>query len=125
MKQIKNTMNAIAFPKEYEKNELPSCTLPDQTLPIRTILERYARGLPIDGVQKQGTYHFDSQGNQINEVLPDPKRLDLAELEAYRKMYQQELNDLRNRAVSSKQSAPTGPLEPTENSNTPTGPIIS
>lgn len=35
----------------------PSETVPDQTMDVRTILKRYARGLPITGNAKSPEYH--------------------------------------------------------------------
>ena len=49
---------------------MPSMTIPDQTMSLRQILDRYARGLPIAGVKVP---QFDD--GEIE--MPDPRTLDL------------------------------------------------
>lgn len=51
-----------------------SKTLPDQTMDLKTILDRYARGLPITGNSQQPIYEGE-EGFAI-----DPRTLDLSEL---------------------------------------------
>ena len=48
MLQIKNYLNRDSFPKKYKEFTMPSETVPDQSLTMRQILDRYARGLPLD-----------------------------------------------------------------------------
>ena len=59
----------------------PSLTIPDQTMSIKEILERYARGLPMDG--KVPIYEGD-EGDGI-----DPRRLDLSERAELQAQYTQ------------------------------------
>lgn len=60
-----------------EINFLPSLTVPDQVLSIRQIMDRFSRGLPIDGEQF-AVYHGE------DFELPDFSRMDLAEIQEYR-----------------------------------------
>jgi len=53
----------------------PSLTVPDQTMSIRTIMERYARGLPIDG-QKTPIYDTENLSTGL-----DPRKLDLVDIQ--------------------------------------------
>ena len=87
---IKHSMNAHTFIKVYESNYQPSLTIPDQTMSIRTILERHSRGLPIDGIK---TPIYEGEEND----LPDWRRLDLAEREELAHLYQNEIKDIKNR----------------------------
>lgn len=87
---IKHSMNAHTFPKKYEKNNQPSLTVPDQTMSIRTILERHSRGLPIDGVKVP-------IWNGEEDDMPDFRTLDLAEREQLADHYKQELQSIKNR----------------------------
>ena len=80
-----------------EVNNLPSETIPDQSMSIRTILERYSRGLPISGERTP----IWQQGEDYND-LPDPKTLDLSERQEYAELYQQELKDLKKSWKSEK-----------------------
>lgn len=96
--RVKNSLNAAAFPKNYEVNTMPSETVPDQTLSIREILERYARGLPLDG-QRVPIYDEDDE-------MPDPKHLDLAERQELKEQYAEEIQEIKRR--NKKKTAPKG-----------------
>lgn len=64
-----------------ELNNLPSKTVPDQTMSIKDILDRHTRGLPIAG-GKQPIFHGEE------EDLPDFKSMDLAEIQEYKEAVQ-------------------------------------
>lgn len=72
MIKIKNSLNANSFDKNYKVFTQPSMTVPDQTMSIRTILERYARGLPIGGRTDE---YYDE-----DDTMPDYRTLDLTEI---------------------------------------------
>lgn len=88
--RIKTSMNANTFAKNYEKNNKPSLTIPDQTMSMRTILERHARGLPISGIKTP-------IWNGEDDDLPDFRTLDLAERQELAEYYQQELQSIKNK----------------------------
>ena len=54
-----------------EVNTLPSLTVPDQTLPLRVLLERYTRGQGVVTLQP----HFDSDYDPDFE-MPDVSKMD-------------------------------------------------
>lgn len=87
---IKHSLNANTFPKVYSKNNMPSLTIPDQTMSMRTILERHSRGLPIDGVKVP---IWEGEDND----LPDWNRLDLVERQELAHLYKNEIEDIKNR----------------------------
>lgn len=87
---IKHSLNYNTFPKKYERNYMPSLTIPDQTMSIRTILERHSRGLPIDGVKVP---IWDGEEND----LPDWRRLDLAERQELAHLYTNEIKDIKQK----------------------------
>lgn len=70
--KIKNMLNAIDFPYLGEVNNEPSMTIPDQTMSIRTILERHSRGLPVGGSLD---VYYDE-----DDTMPDYRTLDLSEI---------------------------------------------
>jgi len=70
--KIKNSLNANTFEKKYKTFSQPSMTVPDQTMSIRTILERYSRGLPIGGRTDE---YYDEE-----DTMPDYRTLDLTEI---------------------------------------------
>lgn len=51
----------------------PSVTIPEQTMSIRTIMERHARGMPLDVHIKKPIYH--------NGEFPDIQKMDISEIE--------------------------------------------
>lgn len=64
-------------PKPGKRITAPSMTVPDQTMSIREILDRYARGLPIEG-QKVPMYDGD-------EFVPDIAHMDLVDVDEMRR----------------------------------------
>lgn len=67
--------------RKYRVFTQPSQTLPDQTLSMREILSRFTRGIPMDG--KVPIFQ--------DEYSPDPRTLDLTEIQA-------ELDAIKHRA---------------------------
>ena len=92
---IKHTMNVNTFPKNYEVNNSPSMTIPDQTMSIRELLRRFASGLPLGG-SKEPIYEGED-GDGI-----DPRRLDLAERQELEISARQELAEIEERLKSKK-----------------------
>jgi hypothetical protein len=70
---VKNSLNANEFEKNYQVFTQPSQTIPDQTMSMRTILERYARGLPVGG---NDDIYYDEE-----DTMPDYRTLDLTEIQ--------------------------------------------
>ncbi len=101
MTLVKTYFNREEHPCNYEINELPSETIPDQTMTIRTILDRYSRGLPIDG-QLTGQYQ---EGDEYND-MPDPRTLDLAERQEMAESAKQELEQIKA-SINSKKAKNT------------------
>ena len=102
--RIKNTLNYDQFPSIGESNSEPSLTIPDQTLPVRELLVRYAKGLPLDG-QKQAIWEGED-GDGI-----DPRRLDLAERQELEIAARQELAEIEERLKSKKVEKSTAKLK--------------
>lgn len=73
-KNVKTPLNYNYKNNNYFKTTLPSCTVPDQTMSLKTLLERNSRGLPITGQEKEPQYYGD-ENPPIN-----PKTLDLTEI---------------------------------------------
>lgn len=55
-----------------EVNDLPSLTVPDDSMSLETILKRYALGLPINGNNQEEFYE--------EEELPDLRKMDMEEI---------------------------------------------
>jgi len=70
--KVKNSLNANEFEKKYRVFTQPSMTVPDQTMSIRTILDRYSRGLPVGGRLDE---YYDEE-----DTMPDYRTLDLTEI---------------------------------------------
>lgn len=93
---FKNHYNSRSFPKAYEKNLRPSVTIPDQSMSIKTIMERYARGLPATDV-KTPIYHGE------DEFFPDLSKMDLADRQTFIEEKQDELKELNERLRKPKE----------------------
>ena len=74
--KIKNMLNAEQFVYDGEVNYEASMTIPDQTLPLKELISRFTRGLPITDYRPI----YDEKGD-----LPDPRKMDLVELHEMRK----------------------------------------
>lgn len=99
--KVRNQYNGKTFPSDGEKNFGPSQTVPDQTMSIKEILERYARGLPMDG--KVPIYEGED-GDGI-----DPRRLDLSERQEIARLYTDELNEIKSRVGKNANLENTAP----------------
>jgi len=95
MKKIKNSGNASDFPYKGEVNNKPSETVPDQTMTMREILTRYAKGQSIDGVK----IPLWEEGEGFAK---DPETLDLAEREELATQAREELQQINERIKQSK-----------------------
>jgi|LakMenEpi03Aug12_release.lakeMendotaPanAssembly.Ray.scaffolds.fasta_scaffold71554_4 hypothetical protein len=85
--QVKHPFNAELFPYDGEVNNEPSQTVPDQSLGLRELLVRYAKGLPLEGTK---TPIFEGEdGSEI-----DVDKLDLAEREELANQAREELKHL-------------------------------
>ena len=94
---VKTYLNRHEHIRKYEVNNLPSETVPDQSMSIRTLLDRYSRGLPISGERTP----IWQQGDDYND-MPDIRSLDLAERQEFAEIFQQELKSLQKTLKSEK-----------------------
>lgn len=87
---VKNPFNAEQFPYDGEVNNEPSQTVPDQSMGLRELLVRYAKGLPLEGAK---TPIFEGEdGSEI-----DVEKLDLAEREELAEQAREELKNLTSK----------------------------
>lgn len=70
---IRTQYNNPILPRHYEKILTPSNTVPDQSMPLKTIIDRFVRGLPLDIPLKNDMYEGE------NEEYIDMRNLDLAD----------------------------------------------
>lgn len=75
---VKTQYNKHFFPDYYETNYQPSETVPNQSLSLKTLLDRYARGLPLSGNASEPAYYGD-------EEMPDLNRMDISEIHDLKK----------------------------------------
>lgn len=89
--KFKTQYNQGEFPRVGEKNEKPSATVPDMSLSIREILDRYARGIPMN--VKKGKYDEEEEDDAFYSI--DVSNLDLAEKEELARQAKAEVDRLR------------------------------
>lgn len=104
---IKTWLNARYFPKDPEIHNKPSRTVPDQTMPLRTLLDRYARGLPISGPSLHPVYHGE-------EFMPDVKRLDISEIHELKTYVREQIQQQQADLQKPKQKSTPKKEEPTD-----------
>jgi len=88
MQKVKNSLNYDYKEQKGEVNTLPSMTIPDQTMSIRTIVDRYAKGLPVTSF----TPIYEGE-----DYIPDPKTLDLVERQELAEQIRQEVESIKSR----------------------------
>ncbi|WNK13144.1 MAG: hypothetical protein [Microvirus sp.] len=80
--KFKTQFNYHEFESRGENNYGVSNTVPDMTMSMRTIMERYAMGLPIAG-NDSGSFEVDDLDIDPDETFlqgRDPRSLDLTEI---------------------------------------------
>lgn len=96
-----------------EINNLPSETVPDQTLSVKEIMVRYARGLPLEG-QRVPIW------NGEDDDMPDPRTLDLSERQDFAEQAKEELKQLKNKKQKSDEKTPSSsPSNPSPTTDVP------
>lgn len=98
--KIKTYLNRDEFPKKYKVFTMPSETVPDQSMSIRQILDRYARGLPLDAK----TPIWDDNVDEDN-FMPDPRRLDLAERQEFAESAAAELKAVKEKIAEKRKKS--------------------
>lgn len=112
--------NRDKFPVKGEVNNLPSQTIPDQSMTVKELMERHARGLPLTG-ERVPIYNGE-------EDLPEFEKMDLAErqeyIEANKQVIENMKADLNKKAAEKKikvqpkekEAKPAGGQKPTNDS---------
>lgn len=92
MSIVKNYLNREKFPSKEKVFTMPSETIPDQTLSMRELLDRHSRGLPID--VKTPIWE---ESADIDDIMPDPRTLDLSERQEFAKNAKEELEGIKKK----------------------------
>lgn len=74
-----------------------SKTIPDDSLTMRQLIDRYARGLEIEGKRES---FFDEEGEEAQGI--DIRKLDLTELDDLKKHYEAKIKDYREQQSKAK-----------------------
>jgi hypothetical protein len=93
--------------QKYEENNQPSQTVPDQTMSIREIIDRYANGGVIEQFQP-----YYGEEEDFTEMLPNTYKMDLAERQSLIEQYSEEIDFMKNHSLvrenESVQTTPEG-----------------
>ena len=95
MKKVRNMLNYV--PYEGKTFTQPSQTVPDQTMSLRTIMNRYASGLPVGGI-KEAIWDDDAE----NALGVNPKSLDLVDMQAMKIDVDEFINEVKVKSKSVK-----------------------
>jgi hypothetical protein len=98
---MKKIINIFTYePSKGVENNAPSLFEPDQTMSIRTIMERYARGLPLaEGMNKNPVYLGE------DEELPDLRKLDLVDIQEMQEQAVDEVKTIKEKLSSQAKEA--------------------
>ena len=96
MKQIRTPLNYNHEQEKYSESSKPSMTVPDQTMSMREMLSRYAKGLPIGGA-KESIYDENEESWGIN-----PKTLDLVDIQEIKRDNKERIENLQKVIENSK-----------------------
>jgi hypothetical protein len=94
MRKVTHTLNYVPNPNLYKTTNQPSLTVPDETMSLRTILDRFSRGLPITGQDKEPIY------NGEDGLGVDIRTLDISEREEIAEKARRELKEISDRLQS-------------------------
>lgn len=78
--------------QQYETNKQKHLTIPDQTMSIKDILFRYARGLDVEGFKPV----YDDDDITLDDYIPDIRNMDLAERQEFKEYALNELELMKN-----------------------------
>lgn len=119
--RFKHQFPPVPYVSKGEVIDQPSMTLPDQSLSIPEIMERYSRGLNLGANTRTEIYHGE------DDEFPDLSRMDLVEREEYILNRRQELDDLKSKLESEakqrqlEKRSKAKPTDSTEDANQPKG----
>jgi len=97
----KTQHNATQFPKDYEKSQGKSLTIPDQSTSVSEMIARFTMGLPMNGARIP-IWEGD------DEVYPDLNSMDLVERDEYVMAQKDKLdryNDQQQKRKAAEQAA--------------------
>lgn len=92
--KIRTQFQDVAVPDKGEVNNLPSRTVPNQSMTVIQIMQRFAAGLPVDGQKVQMWEESE---------MPDLNKMDLSEKFDLLRANQAKINMLKDQQV--KQAA--------------------
>lgn len=91
---LRHQLRYVPVPGEVNNN--PSMTVPDMSLSVQEILQRYAQGRPLS---VSSNLHFTG-----DDYTPDVRKMDLTELEDMRRQNAERINELQQKLVEAKKS---------------------
>lgn len=94
-----------------ERSTRPSLTVPDQSMSLQTILQKFATGQPIDGVKAE-------IWNGDEEDLPDVKKMDLTEIDDLMTEYKNRIKAMQNEYELRSKEHTTKPVTVTTDTKT-------
>lgn len=97
MKRYQTQLDYDYTKQRYEKNTLPSETIPDETMSVREIFQRYANGQPLNGNGRT------PMSDEIKQNLPlNWETMDLSEKFEFAQEYKIKLTEARKMMEENK-----------------------
>lgn len=98
---VKNSLTAPYFKPKHQKFTQASQTIPDQSLTMRQLFDRYAKGLPLEA--KDPVYYGE------DDEIPDFKKMDLTEIDEYKKNLSADIEEKLEKSKRRKKAVDTPP----------------
>jgi hypothetical protein len=95
MKAIYSVFDYDYTQQTYEQNEGISQTIPDQTMSIREIIDRYANG----GIIERFTPTYGEE-EDFTEMLPELYKMDLADRQSYAEQFKEEMEFMKSQTTA-------------------------
>lgn len=96
--KVRHNWNGKEFPTDHEVNDLPSETVPDQSMSVKELLERYARGIPLTDSGRIPIWYTDEELKENREIMniPDIEKLDISERYELIEMQKERVQEIKD-----------------------------
>lgn len=94
---IRKTTTFRLKPEDMETGDPISMTIPDQSMEMRDIYQRFATGRPVDGTTREPMYFGDLE-------VPDLKKLDLVEIGQLLEENRERLESLKTKLTEEQEA---------------------
>lgn len=95
--KVRHQWNGKEFPTDHEVNDLPSETVPNQSMTVKELVTRYAQGIPLTDQGRVPVWYTDEEikGNREIFNIPDIEKLDISERYELIELQKERIQEIR------------------------------